>query len=269
MARPLADVTRKELVDVLERVIKRAPEVAKNLRQYIYEIFERAILHGIIAGNPTPPSRHVNKRRRTKHHAALLDDRLGEMLHEMSLDERSDPKTIVATRLTLLTASRKCESTAAKWSEFDLDAGHWIVPAERMKQRVEHWVPLSPPVVKLLKEWREIQGTGNPYLFPNRRDPNRPMAGNTLNALFSRLGFDGEGTPHGMRAGFSTHFNSISKENKDVVERCLAHVPEDEVRAAYNRYKYRAERKSMLNAWAKFLAESEKRAAKAAAARRG
>lgn len=266
MSRPLADITRKEIVNILQPVVQRAPEVAKNLRQYINEIFERAILHEIVDGNPTPPSSMMNRRRQAQHHAALLDDDLGELLHAMATDGRSEPKSVLATRLAMLTACRKSEVCGAQWSEFNLKKRTWLIPAERMKLRVEHWVPLSTQAVALLRAWKESQGTANPLLFPNRRDPKRPMAGRTLNALFGRLGFGGEGTPHGMRAGFSTHFNSQGDKHKDVVERCLAHVPKNEVRAAYNRYKYRNERTAMLQAWADHLEQSQARASEADAA---
>ncbi len=118
-----------------------------------------------------------------------------------------------------------------------------------MKAGRAHWVPLSRQCVKLLQELRALIPESSVYLFPNRLDPERPMADRSLNALMERLGFSGDGTPHGMRAMFSTHFNATGA-SIDVIEHCLAHVPGNRVRAAYNRHAYRAERRSLLQDWA-------------------
>jgi integrase len=118
-----------------------------------------------------------------------------------------------------------------------------------MKAGRAHWVPLSRQCVKLLQELRALVPDGSVYLFPNRLDPDRPMADRSLNALMERLGFSGDGTPHGMRATFSTHFNAAGA-SIDVIEQCLAHVPGNRVRAAYNRHTYQAERRDLLQTWA-------------------
>ena len=152
----------------------------------------------------------------------------------------------------MFTVLRKVEVTGAKWKEFDLDSAEWLVPQERMKERVEHWVPLSSQAVELLRAWRLHVPMESELLFPNRRDASRPMAGVTLNALMRRLGFGKEGTPHGMRSAFSTHFNRFNKDS-DVIEKCLSHGPIDPVRAAYNRYEYEDPRRKMLQDWADLL----------------
>jgi integrase len=260
LPQPLADITRAEIVKILRPVQARAPEVAKNLRQYIWDIFESAITNGSHDSNPAPPSK-LNRRTRVKNHPALLGDRIGDLLHAIAIDDRSDAKSRVATKLVALTVCRKREATGARWSEFNFDKAEWVIPAERMKNGVEHWVPLSSQASKLLQTWQQLNGSDGQLLFSNRRDPKRPMAGGTLNALFVRLGFKGEGTPHGLRAGFSTHFNKQTPDQMDVIERCLAHVPKDEVRSAYNRYKYESERTNMLQGWADHLEGLQKGAA--------
>jgi len=151
--------------------------------------------------------------------------------------------------LVVLTACRKAEVTGARWSEFDLKAAEWEVPADRMKAGRAHWVPLSRQAVRQLMALRSLVPTNSVFLFPNRVDPRRPMADRSLNALMERLGFSGDGTPHGMRAAFSTHFNATGA-SVDVIEHCLAHVPGNRVRAAYNRHAYQDERRTLLQAWA-------------------
>lgn len=134
----------------------------------------------------------------------------------------------------------------------NLERAQWEIPAERMKAKRAHWIPLSTQAVALLTRLRELVPANREHLFPNRVDPRRPMANRSLNALMERLGFSGEGTPHGMRASFSTHFNSLGG-NIDVIEHCLAHVPANAVRAAYNRHAYQDERRAMLQQWADHL----------------
>lgn len=248
--RAIASITRLELTAILKEVEKRAPETTRNLRNYLWGIFEYAIDSGLLEINPVPPVR-ILKKRKQKNHAALSPPQIGEFLGAMDFGV-NELSTRIAMQLMMLSACRKVETTAAEWSEFDLRRGSWEIPAERMKAGRPHWVPLPNQAVALLTELRAIVPKGQKYLFPNRRDPNRPMAGRTLNALMDRLGFGDKGTPHGMRAAFSTYFNG-RHANPDVVERCLAHVPANPVRAAYNRHAYRKERRAMLQQWANYL----------------
>jgi integrase len=246
--RPISKITRLELTTALKEVEARAPEVARNLRNYLWGTFEYAIDSGLIADNPVPPVRVLRKRNQ-ENHPALSPDLLGEFLRKLDAIDTIHEQTRIAMLLVVLTACRKAEVTGGKWSEIDLEAAEWEVPAERMKAGRAHWVPLSRQALKLLQELRALVPKENVFLFPNRLDPGRPMADRSLNALMERLGFSGDGTPHGMRATFSTHFNSMGA-NIDVIEHCLAHVPGNRVRAAYNRHDYQAERRDMLQAWA-------------------
>ena len=169
--------------------------------------------------NPVPPIR-ILKKRKQKNHAALSPPQISEFLGAVNLGV-NELSTRIAMQLMMLSACRKVEATGAEWPEFDLKRGGWEIPAERMKAGHPHWVPLPRQAIALLTELRAIVPKGQQYLFPNRRDPNRPMAGRTLNALMDRLGFGSNGTPYGMRAAFSTHFNG-RHANADVIERCLA-----------------------------------------------
>ncbi len=249
--RPMDGITRLELTALLKDVEKRAPEVARNLRNHLWGMFEYAIDSGLMENNPVPPLRVMKKRNQTNH-PALAGDQIGDFLRALDAAATINEETRIAMLLVLLTACRKAEVIEARWDELDLNAAHWEIPAARMKAKRPHWVPLSRQAVELLRSLRKIVPTGREHLFPNRLDPRRPMANRSLNALMERLGFGGEGTPHGMRAAFSTHFNSLGA-SVDVIEHCLAHVPANAVRAAYNRHAYQQERRMMLQAWADHL----------------
>lgn len=246
-SRDVGSITRLELTALLKGVEQRAPEVARNLRNHLWGIFEYAIDSGLIESNPVPPVR-VMKKRNQKNHPALSHVQLGMFLRSID-SARINEETRIATLLVLLTACRKAEVIEGRWAELDLDGSQWEIPAERMKAKRPHWIPLSSQAVALLTRLRELVPASREHLFPNRVDPRRPMANRSLNAVMERLGFSGEGTPHGMRSAFSTHFNSLN-ENIDVIEHCLAHVPANAVRAAYNRHAYREERRAMLQEWA-------------------
>lgn len=198
-----------------------------------------------------PPVRVMRKRSQVNH-PSLSTERLRVFLRKLDATETIHEQTRIAMRLVVLTACRKAEVTGARWSEFDLKRAEWKIPSERMKAGRPHWIPLSKQAVRLLRQLRKIVPDDVAHLFPNRVDPARAMANRSLNALMERLGFSGDGTPHGMRAAFSTHFNAAGS-SVDVIEHCLAHVPANRVRAAYNRHAYREERRSMLQAWADYL----------------
>jgi len=249
--RPMDGITRLELTALLKDVEKRAPEVARNLRNHLWGVFEYAIDSGLMDNNPVPPLR-VMKKRNQSNHPALAGEQIGDFLRTLDAATTINEETRIAMLLVLLTACRKAEVIEARWDELDLEAAHWEIPAARMKAKRPHWVPLSGQAVELLTRLRKIVPAGREHLFPNRLDPRRPMANRSLNALIERLGFGGEGTPHGMRAAFSTHFNSLGA-SVDVIEHCLAHVPANAVRAAYNRHAYQDERRVMLQAWADHL----------------
>ena len=186
--------------------------------------------------------------RRQQNHPALGPSHLGGFMHSLDETESLSQHTRIAMRLLVLTACRKNEVVCGRWSEVDLVAAEWEIPADRMKAGRAHWVPLCSQAVYWIRELRTFVPDESVYLFPNRVDPSRPMADRSLNAVMERLGLSGKGTPHGMRAAFSTYFNATGA-NVDVIEHCLAHAPANRVRAAYNRHPYQDERRAMLQAW--------------------
>ena len=243
--RLLGDIRKQELADLLRRIEARAPEVARNVRQHLVGIFDYAEGAGLVSGSPVPSAK-VLKPRSQKPHAALGAERVGEFLRAVE-GSGANLQTRIAVRLLLLTAVRKVELLGAAWDEFDLDNAEWTIPAQRMKMRKPHWVPLSGQAVKRLKELRKH--SHGELLFPNVRSPRRPMSGNSINALLRRLNYLDETKPHGIRALFSTYANSVNW-NPDVIEKCLAHAHKDAIRAKYNRHGYQKEQRDVLQKWA-------------------
>jgi integrase len=156
-----------------------------------------------------------------------------------------------AVKLLLLTFVRPGELRAAQWSEFDLDRAEWHIPAERMKMREPHTVPLSRQAVALLRALQQ-RAVNRPQVFPNVRDPKRTMSPTTLNRFLERMGYNGKFSAHGCRATASTILNELNYR-PEVIERQLAHRERNAVRASYNHASYMTERRKMMQDWADFV----------------
>jgi integrase len=165
-------------------------------------------------------------------------------------DIGGDRQTALALRLLALTFVRTGELIGATWNEFDLETATWIVPAERMKMKTEHVVPLSRQAINALRELRSISGESR-YVLPGR-NPDKPMSNNTMLFALYRLGYKRKMTGHGFRAIASTILNE-SNFRPDVIERQLAHCERNDVRGAYNRAEYLAERQTMMQQYADML----------------
>ncbi len=194
----------------------------------------------------------ILKPRQVEHRAAMPDSELPAYLAKLDAYE-GDYRTAQALRLLMLTATRPGETRGAVWAEFDLDAALWIIPAERMKMRTEHRVPLSRQAVEVLRVMQTLSGnepTG--LVFPSTSYRSKPLSENTFNSALARMGYKGSATAHGFRALFSTVANECGW-NPDVIERQLAHKEANEVRAAYHRSSYLADRIKLMQWWADYL----------------
>lgn len=150
----------------------------------------------------------------------------------------------------LLTLVRPSEASGARWVEIDLDAKLWTIPAERMKAKREHIVPLSPQALDIL-EVMKPSSVHREHVFPSRNDPNQPMNSQTVNAALKRIGHGGKLVAHGLRAIASTALNE-NGFNPDVIEAALAHTDKNEIRRAYNRSTYLEHRVDMMKWWGSF-----------------
>lgn len=252
-ARPLASIKPGELMAAVKKIEARgAGELAARVLQRVKAVYRWAVTHERIESNPMldlVPS-EILKPREVQHRAAMADRDLPEFLRKLD-DYEGDVQTVQALRLVLLTATRPGEVRGARWPEFDLDAALWIIPAERMKMRHEHRVPLSPQAVAVLRTMQP-HSDGGGLVFPSPSYRSKPLSENTLNSALARMGFKGSATAHGFRALFSTVANECGW-NPDVIERQLAHKERNKVRAAYHRSTYTQERAKLMQWWADYL----------------
>lgn len=254
--RPIADI---QAFDVLEAV--RPYEAAKNdekahrTLQFAGSVFRYAIANQLATSDPTRDLRGALARRQPKHHAAILEPkRVGELLRAIDgYEGQGLPTTRLALQLSPHVFVRPAELRNAEWSELDLDAAIWRIPAPRMKGRREHIVPLSTQAIAMFEAARAFTGDGR-YVFPSIRTHLKPMSENTVNAALKRLGYSGdEMTGHGFRSTASTLLNESGKWSSDAIERALAHKDKDAVRASYHRGPHWDERVAMAQWWSDHL----------------
>ena len=252
-SRPIAEIDAPELLKLLRRIEERgAHETAHRTKQRAGQVFRYAIATGRTKHDPTTDLRGALAPVVSTSRAAITDPaKVGELLR--AIDGYSGGLIVrCALKLAPLAFVRPGELRKAEWSEFDLDAAVWRIPAGKMKMREEHIVPLPAQAVAILRELQPLTGRRQ-YLFPGERSASRAMSENTVNAALRRMGFDKDTmTGHGFRALASTRLNEMGWA-PDVIERQLAHAERNKVRAAYNRAQYLDERTRMMQAWADYL----------------
>ena len=251
---PITEITSPMVLACLRKVeAKGNYETARRLRAKIGAVFRYAIATGVGESDPTYALRDALIRPQVTPRAAITDPKaLGGLLRAIETFE-GQTTTRIALQLLALLAQRPGELRHALWDEFDLAGAVWSIPADRMKMRRAHRVPLPRAALALLEELQSLTGSGS-LLFPSLRSFHRPMSENTLNGALRRLGYSGdEMTAHGFRATFSTNANESGLWNPDAIERALAHVEANEVRRAYARGEHWEERIRMADWWAGFL----------------
>lgn len=254
--RPIAKITRPELVEFLRGIEKRETfDVAKKCRQWLNQIFRFGLAKGLLDINPATDLDVVAAAApRVQHHPFVPIAELPALLKALS-EVRANVLTKSAVRLLMLTAVRPGELRNAPWSEFDLDNALWTIPPERMKMRRPHLVPLPKQAVAILRELQPFTGRFE-FVFAGRNDPKRPMSENTINKCLADMGYKGRQTGHGFRHMLSTELNGKGY-NKDWIERQLAHGDNDEIRATYNHAHYLDQRRGMMQWWADYLEQLE------------
>ena len=247
-SRPVKAITRPDLVELVRKVEARGTlNAAGKIRQWLHQIFRYGLAKGVVDANPaTDLSVVAAPPKAARHHPHVTFAELPELLAK-SEAANIHSLTRHAIRLLALTAVRPGELRQAPWAEFDLERATWTIPAERMKARRPHIVPLPRQAVAILRQLQEI--TGRYELVFAGANPERPMSENTVNKALRLMGYEGRQTGHGFRHLLSTELNGRGY-NKDWIERQLAHGDTDEIRGTYNHAAYVEQRREMMQAWA-------------------
>jgi integrase len=256
--KPMSAIQPEDVEAVIAKIEKRgALTYARDVRLYF-----RAVVRFFNAKNRAyrvvDPSVDLMIKRAppVRHHAALNPNEIGGFLRALR-NSNAAPLVRLAVRLLVATGVRTTELRLARWDEIDTKSRVWRIPSSRMKANREHLVPLAQAVLDLLAELRAISGEGE-LLFPHLFEPGQPISeGTIINAIKYGVGYQGRATGHGMRRTFSTWANE-NGFRPDAIERQLAHVERNQVRAAYNAAEHLPERKRLMSAWASYLEESER-----------
>lgn len=248
----LSEITSSTVLNLCRKIEDRGVvETAHRVKLIIGQVFRYAIATDRAGSDPTVALRGALQTRKEVHYGTITEPaKVADLIRGIL----AYPYPVVRCGLmfSALTFCRPGEVRHAEWSEIDLDRQEWRILAEKMKMKRAHIVPLVTQTLKLLEELRGLTGTGE-WLFPSARNDGRPMSENTIRMGLRTMGYaNGEMTPHGFRAMASTLLNENGFP-PDVIERQLAHVEGNAVRAAYNHAEYLPERRKMMQWWANYL----------------
>lgn len=250
--RPLREITTQEVLTLLLNVESRTPETAKKCKWNIGQIFRFAIARGDAEHDVTINLRGALKPKITRHFGAVTKP--ADVSDLMTRIDAYQGSVVVKAALwfSLYTFQRPGEIRKAEWNEIDIDAALWRIPAEKMKKRREHVVPLANQTLEIIAKLKPITGESR-FVFPTITSRSKPMSENTVRVALRSMGYENEQmTAHGFRTLASTNLNEQGW-NSDLIEMSLAHVEGNSVRAAYNHAERLLERRAMMQAWADWL----------------
>lgn len=260
-SRAITEITPAELLSALQKVeTKGHHETARRMRSLSGRVFRYAVATSRATADPSGLLRGALIAPTVRHHSALTEpNAVGGLLR--AIDGYSgQPLTKLALQLIPHVFVRPGELRRAEWAEFNFKNATWTIPAEKMKMRDPHLVPLSSQALMILERTRQLSGQQR-YLFSSLYPGTRPMSENTINAALRRLGYSGnEMTAHGFRAMASTLLNESGRWSSDAIERALAHKDSNAVRATYHRGTHWNERVQMAQWWSDYLDDLKKSA---------
>ncbi|EAO5848667.1 tyrosine-type recombinase/integrase [Salmonella enterica subsp. enterica] len=252
---PVQEIKARTIVEALEPIKARgALETVRRLVQRINEIMIYAVNTGLIDANPASGVGMAFEKPKKQNMPTLRPEELPKLMRSLVMSNLSVP-TRCLIEWQLLTLVRPSEASGTRWEEIDLDAKLWTIPAERMKAKREHIVPLSAQALELLDTMEPIS-KHREYVFPSRNDPKKNMNSQTANAALKRIGYGGKLVAHGLRSIASTAMNEHGW-NADIIESALAHIDKNEVRRAYNRSTYLSQRRELMSWWAEIVKPSK------------
>jgi integrase len=251
---PIASIKPPTMRAMLDKVTARGvTDTAQRIGKACELVFAYAIGRGLVERDATVGMRATMPQTKKKHHPAITDPlALGALLRAMHA-YNGHPCTVVALKLSPLLLVRPGELRRAQWSEIDLDSATWAIPADKMKMRNDHIVPLPAQAVELLRELHSLTGHG-PCVFSTSAKADRPMSENTVNHALRAMGYPSTvQTAHGFRATARTILDEVLGERVDLIEHQLAHTVKDANGRAYNRTAHLPARRTMMQRWADYL----------------
>jgi integrase len=250
-ALPVKGITPAHILDVLSAAAKKnGLTVAAEAKRAMSGVFELAVSTLRAEADPVYPVRKAIPANKTQHKRPLEAEEIGRLLRAVE-GHGGRHETIAAFRLMWLTLCRPSEATEAQWTEFDLDAAVWRIPAARMKKRKEHVIPLPAQAVEMLRSLHGITGN-RAHVFPGRDDRRKPMAVASFRQMLKAVEWAGKCSPHATRTTGSTRLNEMGYP-ADWIERQLAHVEPNAVRRTYNHAEHLIDRAKMMQQWADML----------------
>ena len=242
-------------VQVPESEDKR--ETAHKAMEFASQIFRRAIVRQLVTYDPTYSLRGTEglKPKQPKNRPHLTDpEEIGELLRKIDNYNARHFSVLYALKILPHVFTRPTELSAAPWREFDLKNAQWEIPAERMKARRPHVVPLSTQVITLLEELAlHSHHSPNSLLFPSPSNNTKPISDGTLSKALRSLGYAGRHVPHGFRHTANTSLNELQLFSPDAIELQQAHADKNTIRRTYNKAQYLPERRKMMQFWSEHI----------------
>lgn len=253
---PVKDITAPQIIELLKPIeAKGNLETVKRLAQRLNEVMNFATNCGLIQANPLTGIKAAFKKPKKENMAALTPAELPELIRAIA-NASIKRTTRCLIEWQLHTMTRPSEASGARWEEINWNEQVWTIPAERMKKRREHRIPLTGQMLEILEVIKPISGHRE-FVFPSDRTPKKPCNSQTANMALKRMGFAGRLVSHGLRSLASTTLNEQGFE-ADLIEAALAHVDDNQVRSAYNRTDYLERRRPMMCWWSGHIEEAAK-----------
>lgn len=253
---PIKDITAPLIIELLRPIeAKGSLETVKRLSQRLNEVMNYATNCGLVQANPLSGIKAAFKKPKKENMAALTPAELPELMNAIAhASIKRTTRCLIEWQLNTMT--RPSEASGARWEEINVQEKIWTIPAERMKKRRDHRIPLTDQMLAILEVMKPISGHRE-FIFPSDRDPKKPCNSQTANMALKRMGFAGRLVSHGLRSLASTTLNEQGFE-PDLIESALAHVDDNQVRSAYNRTDYIERRRPMMGWWSEHIEEASK-----------
>jgi integrase len=253
---PLENVTAIDTIEMLRPLEAGGKHsTIKRICQSLNQIMDYSVNHGFINANPLAKIIKVFTKNTVEHMATIRPEELPDFLTALNGSQTIQNKTKLLILWQLHTMTRSKEAAGTKWKDINVEEAVWVVPAEEMKRRRAHRVPLTPATLAILEQMKPLS-VHHEYVFPSERNEKSHASTYTVNAAIKRsLGYKGKLVAHGLRSVASTALHEKGYDSL-LVEACLAHADENETRAAYNRSDYLEQRRPIMGWWSEFVEQA-------------